>query len=98
MPFGTPPALPAYAAQQPEQQRRRVDPRLLEEAAARQQALAEGKLTPQKTVINPDANWLQGLPPTMQDMRVPETNQTPRTSPEATPIRSSARKETAGMP
>ncbi|MFN9910496.1 MAG: hypothetical protein ACK56F_31020, partial [bacterium] len=89
---------PAYAAQQPEQQRRRVDPRLLEEAAARQQALAEGKLTPQKTVINPDANWLQGLPPTMQDMGASGSNQNPRTSPEATPVPSSARKETAGMP
>ena len=98
LPFGTPPALPAYAAQQPEQQRRRVDPRLLEEAAARQQALAEGKITPQKTVINPDADWLRGLPPTMQDMRVPEPHQTPRTSPEATPVLSPARKETAGRP
>ncbi len=56
LPFGTPPVAPAFVAQQPEQQRRRVDPRLLEEAAARQQALAEGKITPQKTVINPDAD------------------------------------------
>jgi hypothetical protein len=98
LPFGNPPVLPAYAAQQPDQQRRRVDPRLLEEAAARQQALAEGKLTPQKTVINPDANWLQGLPPIMPDMGVSGSNQNPRTSPEATPVPSSARKETAGMP
>ncbi|MFO0003172.1 MAG: hypothetical protein ACK559_18785, partial [bacterium] len=64
----------------------------------RHHALAEFKLTPHKTVINPDANWLQGLPTTMQDMGVSEPNQNPRTSPEATPIRSSARKETAGMP
>jgi hypothetical protein len=55
LPLGTPPVAPAFAAQQPEKQKQRVDPRLLEEAAARQQALAEGKIAPQKTVINPDA-------------------------------------------
>jgi hypothetical protein len=34
-------------------------PRLLEEAAARQQATAEAAVTPQRQVINPDAEWLQ---------------------------------------
>jgi len=93
-----PPVLPAYAAQQPEQQRRRVDPRLLEEAAARQQALAEGKLTPQKTVINPDANWLQGLPPIMQDMGVSGSNQNPRTSPLSLPQPGKRQQECQCMP
>jgi hypothetical protein len=98
LPLGAPPVAPAFAAQQPAKQKQRVDPRLLEEAAARQQALAEGKIVPQKTVINPDADWLQGLPQAMREMRVPEPYQTPRTSPEGTPILSPARKETAGMP
>jgi hypothetical protein len=98
LPLGTPPVVPGFAAQQPAKQKQRVDPRLLEEAAARHQALAEGKIVPQKTVINPDADWLQGLPKAMREMRVPEPYQTPRTSPEMTPVLSPARKETAGMP
>ncbi len=86
LPLGTPPVAQAFAAQQPEKQKQRVDPRLLEEAAARQQALADGKIAPQKTVIYPDADWLQGLPQAMREMSVPEPYQTPRTSPEATPV------------
>ncbi len=67
-----PPAVPGLAGQQTAKQKLRVDPRLLEEAAARQQAIAEGKIAPQRTVINPDADWLQGLPHAMREMRVPE--------------------------
>ncbi len=98
LPLGTPPAVPGFAGKQTAKQKQRVDPRLLEEAAARQQALAEGKIVPQRTVINPDADWLQGLPQAMREMRVPEPYQTPRTSPEMTPVLSPARKETTGMP
>jgi hypothetical protein len=97
LPLGTPPAVPGFAGQQTAKQKQRVDPRLLEEAAARQQALAEGKIVPQRTVINPDADWLQGLPQAMREMRVPEPYQTPRTSPEMTPVLSPARKETTEM-
>jgi hypothetical protein len=98
LPLGPPPAVPGLAGQQTAKQKQRVDPRLLEEAAARQQALAEGKIVPQRTVINPDADWLQGLPHAMREMRVPEPYQTPRISPEMTPILSPARKENSGMP
>jgi hypothetical protein len=65
LPLGTPPAVPGLASQQTAKQKHRVDPRLLEEAAARQQTIAEGKIVPQRTVINPDTDWLQGLPQAM---------------------------------
>ena len=48
LPLGTPPAVPGLASQQTAKHKQRVDPRLLEEAAARQQALAEGRLSPRR--------------------------------------------------
>jgi hypothetical protein len=60
-------------------------PRLLEEAAARQQATAEAAVTPQRQVINPDAEWLQMLPHAMQEMRSPDQFHSPITTPEDTP-------------
>ncbi len=93
-----PPSVPGLAGQHTAKQKLRVDPHLLEDAAARQQAIAEGKVAPQRTVINPDADWLQGLPHAMREMRASDPYQTPRTSPEMTPILSPVRKETSGMP
>jgi hypothetical protein len=85
------------ANQQAANQRRRVDPRLLEEAAARQQAIADAAVTPQRTVINPDAYWLQMLPHAMQEMRSPDQFHTPITSPDITPAFTPTRKNSPDM-
>jgi hypothetical protein len=55
-------------------------------------------VTLQRTLINPDADWLQMLPHAMQEMRSLDQFHTPITSPEITPALTPTRKNSSDMP
>jgi hypothetical protein len=83
--------------QQAVNQGRVINPRLLEDAAARQQAAAEA-VTPQRQVINPFNEWLKKLTVAAQEMRSLDQFHTPGTSPDETPVLSPVRKDSKELP